>query len=183
MNMLFKERTADAIEDNLLKIVEKYEKQLQKEEKKGNMIGLNGLLFAKRTKDKIESMGIEISSAQIHMLKDSIASKQTNRTNEIIQLISEKSGLPNSKHVGKFKEKRLGLKSDSQLQGIADTALKGNLMTEFPLIGIPAAIGYMAYKGISSLINKASDMAYKAKINKEMLAIPLVDKRKNKNSI
>lgn len=58
MGMLFKSKTADDVEDNLLKVIEKYAKVLQKEEaERGNMIGLNGLLFAKRAKDKIEAMG------------------------------------------------------------------------------------------------------------------------------
>lgn len=183
MNSLFKVRTADQVEDNLLKVIEKYSKVLQKEEENGNMIGLNGLLFAKRAKDKIESMGIEISSAQIHMLKDSIATKQTDRMNEIIQSISKKSGLPDSPTVGRFKELNLGMKGDSRMQDLADTATKGNLMTEFPAIGIPLAIGFAAYKGIAALVNKAADMAYKSNINKEVLQVAEVQTRRNKNAI
>lgn len=184
MGMLFKAKTADDVEDNLLKVIEKYAKVLQKEEaERGNMIGLNGLLFAKRAKDKIEAMGIAVSSEQIAMLKESVATKQTDRMNEIVQIISKKSGLPDSPTAGRFKELNLGVKGDSRMQNLADTALKGNLMTEFPVVGIPVAIGYAAYKGIASLVSKASDMAFKSSINKEVLALPVVEPRKNRNNI
>jgi hypothetical protein len=183
MNSLFKVKTADEIEDKLLKVIEKYAKVLQKEEaERGNMIGLNGMLFAKRAQEKIESMGISISSTQIDMLRDSIATKQTDRMNEIVQLISKKSGLPDSPTAGRFKQENLGVKG-SRLDQLADTATKGSLMTDMPLIGIPVAIGYAAYKGIAALVNKASDMAYKSSINKEVLALPVVEPRKNRNNI
>lgn len=183
MGMLFKAKTADDVEDNLLKVIEKYAKVLQKEEaERGNMIGLNGLLFAKRAKDKIEAMGIAVSSEQIAMLKESVATKQTDRMNEIVQLISKKSGLPDSPTAGRFKQENLGVKG-SRLDQLADTATKGSLMTDMPLIGIPVAIGYAAYKGIAALVNKASDMAYKSSINKEVLALPVVEPRKNRNNI
>jgi hypothetical protein len=184
MNSLFKVKTADEIEDKLLKVIEKYAKVLQKEEaERGNMVGLNGMLFAKRAQEKIESMGIAISSAQIHMLKDSIATKQTDRMNEIVQLISKKSGLPDSPTAGRFKELNLGMKGDSRMQDLANTATKGNLMTTFPAIGIPLSIGYAAYKGIAALVNKASDMAYKSSLNKEVMALPVVEPRKNRNNM
>jgi hypothetical protein len=184
MNSLFKVKTADEVEDKLLKVIEKYAKVLQKEEaERGNMVGLNGMLFAKRAQEKIESMGISISSTQIDMLKDSIATKQTDRMNEIVQLISKKSGLPDSPTAGRFKELNLGVKGDSKMKNLADTALKGNLMTEFPIVGIPVAIGYAAYKGIAALVNKASDMAYKSSLNKDVLALPVVESRKNRNNI
>lgn len=184
MGMLFKAKTADDVEDNLLKVIEKYAKVLQKEEsERGNMIGLNGLLFAKRAKDKIEAMGIAVSSEQIAMLKESVATKQTDRMNEIVQLISKKSGLPDSPTAGRFKELNLGMKGDSRLQNLADTATKGSLMTDMPLVGIPVAIGYAAYKGIAALVSKASDMAFKSGINKEVLAMPIVEPRKNRNNI
>jgi len=183
MGMLFKAKTADDVEDNLLKVIEKYAKVLQKEEaERGNMIGLNGLLFAKRAKDKIEAMGIAVSSEQMAMLKESVATKQTDRMNEIVQLISKKSGLPDSPTAGRFKQENLGVKG-SRLDQLADTATKGSLMTDMPLIGIPVAIGYAAYKGIAALVNKASDMAYKSSINKEVLALPVVEPRKNRNNI
>lgn len=183
MNSLFKVKTADEIEDKLLKVIEKYAKVLQKEEaERGNMVGLNGMLFAKRAQEKIESMGISISSTQIDMLRDSIATKQTDRMNEIVQLISKKSGLPDSPTAGRFKQENLGVKG-SRLDQLADTATKGSLMTDMPLIGIPVAIGYAAYKGIAALVNKASDMAYKSSINKEVLALPVVEPRKNRNNI
>jgi hypothetical protein len=183
MNSLFKVKTADEIEDKLLKVIEKYAKVLQKEEaERGNMIGLNGMLFSKRAQEKIESMGISISSTQIDMLRDSIATKQTDRMNEIVQLISKKSGLPDSPTAGRFKQENLGVKG-SRLDQLADTATKGSLMTDMPLIGIPVAIGYAAYKGIAALVNKASDMAYKSSINKEVLALPVVEPRKNRNNI
>lgn len=184
MNSLFKVKTADEVEDKLLKVIEKYAKVLQKEEaERGNMVGLNGMLFAKRAQEKIESMGIAISSTQIDMLRDSIATKQTDRMNEIVQLISKKSGLPDSPTAGRFKELNLGVKGDSRMQDLANTATKGNLMTEFPAIGIPLAIGYAAYKGIAALVNKASDMAYKSSINKDVLALPVAEPRKNRNNI
>lgn len=185
MNSLFKAKTADDVEDKLLKVIEKYAKVLQKEEaESGNMIGLNGLLFAKRAKDKIESMGIQISNTQIHMLKESIATKQTDRMNEIVQLISKKSGLPDSPTAGRFKELNLGVKGDSRMQNLADTATKGSLMTDMPLIGIPVAIGYAAYKGIAALVSKASDMAYKSGLNKESLQLAVESpSRKNRNNI
>lgn len=184
MGMLFKVKTADDVEDSLLKVIEKYAKVLQKEEaERGNMIGLNGMLFAKRAQEKIESMGIAISSAQIYMLKDSIATKQTDRMNEIVQLISKKSGLPDSPTAGRFKELNLGMKGDSRMQNLADSATKGSLMTDMPLVGIPVAIGYAAYKGIAALVNKASDMAFKSSVNKEMLAMPVAEPRKNRNNI
>jgi hypothetical protein len=183
MNSLFKVKTADEVEDKLLKVIEKYAKVLQKEEaERGNMVGLNGMLFAKRAQEKIESMGIAISSTQIEMLKDSIATKQTDRMNEIVQLISKKSGLPDSPTAGRFKQENLGVKG-SRLDQLADTATKGSLMTDMPLIGIPVAIGYAAYKGIAALVNKASDMAYKSSINKDVLALPVVEPRKNRNNI
>ena len=183
MGMLFKAKTADEVEDRLFKVIEKYSKVLQKEEQNGNMVGLNGILFTKRAKEKIESMGITMSSAQIHMLKDSIATKQTDRMNEIVQLISKKSGLPDSPQAGRFRELNLGVKGDSRMQDLADTATKGSLMTDFGAVGIPVAIGYAAYKGIASLVSKASDMLYKAGINKETLVIPTVENRKNRNNI
>jgi hypothetical protein len=116
------------------------------------------------------------------MLRDSIATKQTDRMNEIVQLISKKSGLPDSPTAGRFKQENLGVKG-SRLDQLADTATKGSLMTEMPLVGIPVAIGYAAYKGIAALVNKASDMAYKSSINKEMLALPVAEPRKNRNNI
>lgn len=184
MGMLFKAKTADDVEDNLLKVIEKYAKVLQKEEaERGNMVGLNGMLFAKRAQEKIESMGIAISSAQIHMLKDSIATKQTDRMNEIVQLISKKSGLPDSPTAGRFKELNLGMKGDSRLKNLGDTAAIGSFLTGNPIIGTVSVIGYMAYKGISALVNKASDMAYKSSINKDVLALPVVESRKNRNNI
>jgi hypothetical protein len=183
MMSLFKVKTADEVEDKLLKIIEKYETSIQKEELKGNMVGLNGLLFAKRAKDKIESMGIAISPTQIHMLKDSIATKQTDRMNNIILEISKSSGLPNSSKVGTFKELNLGVKGDSKITAVGDSLLKANVMTQFAAVALPIAAVYYTFKGIAALFDKASDMAYKAGVNKDMLKMPEVETRKNINSL
>lgn len=182
MGTLFKVKTADEVEDKLLKVIEKYQKSIEKEGLEGNLVGLNGFLFAKRAKDKIEGMGIQISNTQINLLKEAIANKQTDRMNEIVSSVSQKSGLPNSSTAGRFKQENLGVKG-SRLDSVADTGTVGSLMTGNPLIGTVAVIGYAAYKGIAALVNKASDMAYKSSLNKDVLALPIMEPRKNRNNI
>ena len=55
MGMLFKAKTADDVEDNLLKVIEKYAKVLQLEDAvRGYLFGLNGSLFYTIAEDKIE---------------------------------------------------------------------------------------------------------------------------------
>lgn len=180
---LFKARTADQVEDKLLKLVEQFEKSIQKEEKKsGNLIGLDGLLFVKRAKEQMQSMGLDVSKTQMHMLKESIANKQSDRINEIISGIGQRSGLPNSEDAGRFKQTKLGVKGKFDIGAESGVlAALGNAQA----IAIPFVVGYAAYKGIAALISKASDMAFKSGINKELLQTAEVEKptRRNKNTI
>jgi hypothetical protein len=180
---LFKARTADQVEDKLLKLVEQFEKSIQKEEaKEGSLVGLDGLLFVKKAKEQMESLGVNVSKTQMHILKESIAHKQTDRINEIISGVGQLSGLPNSEDAGRFKQIKLGVKGKFDI-GAESSVLSalGNAQA----IAIPLVVGYAVYKGIAALVNKASDMAYKASINKEALSIPVVDsnQRKNRNTI
>ncbi|EPJ8756296.1 hypothetical protein [Pseudomonas fragi] len=69
MNRLFNTRYADEVEDKLMRLVDEYSKSLEKEFKaEGAFVGLNGLLFVKRAKDKMASIGLDVGGKDLHLL-------------------------------------------------------------------------------------------------------------------